>query len=77
MSLTELRVAINRGVVSDIAGSDELQLRRECTLKILVYINFWTQKQCLCYFEEYKHLEIFNQVACALINLVIAQVQML
>lgn len=31
----------------------------------------------MCCFKEYKHLEIFNQVVCALINLVIAQVQAL
>ncbi|CAI9566410.1 unnamed protein product, partial [Staurois parvus] len=34
-------------------------------------------RQCLCCFKEYKHLEIFNQVVCSLINLVIGQVQAL
>ncbi|KAH0521479.1 Ubiquitin carboxyl-terminal hydrolase 34, partial [Microtus ochrogaster] len=62
---------------SDIEGGDGLQLRKEHTLKIFAYINSWTQRQCLCCFKEYKHLEIFNQVVCALINLVIAQVQVL
>ena len=38
---------------------------------------FFSYRQCLCCFKEYKHLEIFNQVVCALINLVIAQVQVL
>ncbi|XP_029817497.1 ubiquitin carboxyl-terminal hydrolase 34, partial [Manacus vitellinus] len=63
--------------VSDIEGGDALQLRKEHALKIFAYINSWTQRQCLCCFKEYKHLEIFNQVVCALINLVIAQVQAL
>lgn len=63
--------------ISDIEGGDGLQLRKEHTLKIFAYINSWTQRQCLCCFKEYKHLEIFNQVVCALINLVIAQVQVL
>lgn len=40
-------------------------------------IFFFCYRQCLCCFKEYKHLEIFNQVVCALINLVIAQVQVL
>lgn len=31
-------------------------------------------RQCLCCFKEYKHLEVFNQLVYALINLVIAQV---
>ncbi|RXM97568.1 Ubiquitin carboxyl-terminal hydrolase 34 [Acipenser ruthenus] len=35
------------------------------------------QEQCLCCFKEYKHLEVFNQVVYALINLVVAQVQAL
>uniref|UniRef100_A0A8C3UPZ5 Ubiquitin specific peptidase 34 n=1 Tax=Catharus ustulatus TaxID=91951 RepID=A0A8C3UPZ5_CATUS len=63
--------------LSDIEGGDALQLRKEHALKIFAYINSWTQRQCLCCFKEYKHLEIFNQVVCALINLVIAQVQTL
>lgn len=63
--------------ISDIEGGDALQLRKEHALKIFAYINSWTQRQCLCCFKEYKHLEIFNQVVCALINLVIAQVQAL
>ncbi|NWQ77721.1 UBP34 hydrolase, partial [Columbina picui] len=64
-------------LVSVIEGADGLQLRKEHALKIFAYINSWTQRQCLCCFKEYKHLEIFNQVVCALINLVIAQVQAL
>ncbi|MGH0141434.1 UNVERIFIED_CONTAM: hypothetical protein FKN15_009228 [Acipenser sinensis] len=35
------------------------------------------EMQCLCCFKEYKHLEVFNQVVYALINLVVAQVQAL
>ncbi|MEQ2198048.1 hypothetical protein XENOCAPTIV_006905, partial [Xenoophorus captivus] len=30
--------------------------------------------QCLCCFKEYKHLEVFNQLVYALINLVITQI---
>ncbi|XP_018120315.1 ubiquitin carboxyl-terminal hydrolase 34 isoform X2 [Xenopus laevis] len=63
--------------ISDSEGSDGLQLRKEHALKIFAYINSWAQRQCLCCFKEYKHLEIFNQVVCALINLVIGQVQAL
>lgn len=63
--------------ISDVEGADGLQLRKEHVLKIFAYINSWTQRQCLCCFKEYKHLEIFNQVVCTLINLVIAEVQAL
>lgn len=42
---------------------------------ILFFLSYY--RQCLCCFKEYKHLEIFNQVVCALINLVIAEVQAL
>lgn len=34
-------------------------------------------RQCLCCFKEYKHLEVFNQLIYALINLVIAQISSL
>lgn len=34
-------------------------------------------RQCLCCFKEYKHLEVFNQLVYALINLVIAQISSL
>ncbi|KAJ7422952.1 hypothetical protein WISP_35954 [Willisornis vidua] len=74
-SCAELLEVLNE--ISDIEGGDALQLRKEHALKIFAYINSWTQRQCLCCFKEYKHLEIFNQVVCALINLVIAQVQAL
>ncbi|XP_069090498.1 ubiquitin carboxyl-terminal hydrolase 34 isoform X1 [Pleurodeles waltl] len=74
-SCTDLVEVLNE--VSDIEGGDGLQLRKEHAIKIFAYINSWTQRQCLCCFKEYKHLEIFNQVICALINLVIAQVQTL
>lgn len=59
-------------------GGDGLQFRKEHTIKLSAYINSWTWRQCLCCFKEYKHLEILNQVMCALINnLVIAQVRVL
>nr|XP_033794971.1 ubiquitin carboxyl-terminal hydrolase 34 isoform X3 [Geotrypetes seraphini] len=63
--------------ISDIEGGDGLQLRKDHTLKIFAFINSWTKRQCLCCFKEYKHLEIFNQVVCTLINVVISQVQAL
>ena len=31
-------------------------------------------RQCLCCFKEYKHLEVFNQLVYALINLVVSQI---
>lgn len=34
-------------------------------------------RQCLCCFKEYKHLEVFNQLVYALINLVITQINSL
>lgn len=34
-------------------------------------------RQCLCCFKEYKHLEVFNQLVYALINLVVAQISSL
>lgn len=34
-------------------------------------------RQCLCCFKEYKHLEVFNQLVYALINLVISQISSL
>ncbi|KAG2467434.1 UBP34 hydrolase, partial [Polypterus senegalus] len=39
--------------------------------------NFFPDRQCLCCFKEYKHLEVFNHVVYALINLVIQQIQAL
>uniref|UniRef100_W5NGU5 Ubiquitin carboxyl-terminal hydrolase 34 n=1 Tax=Lepisosteus oculatus TaxID=7918 RepID=W5NGU5_LEPOC len=63
--------------ISDADSSDGLQLKKEHALRIFNYINSWTQRQCLCCFKEYKHLEVFNQVVYALINLVISQVQSL
>lgn len=47
------------------------------TSGIFIFTFLFSYRQCLCCFKEYKHLEIFNQVVCALINLVIAQVQAL
>lgn len=47
------------------------------TSRIFIFTFLFSYRQCLCCFKEYKHLEIFNQVVCALINLVIAQVQAL
>ncbi|MGH0137143.1 UNVERIFIED_CONTAM: hypothetical protein FKN15_017489 [Acipenser sinensis] len=41
------------------------------------YLRTDIGRQCLCCFKEYKHLEVFNQVVYALINLVVAQVQAL
>lgn len=38
---------------------------------------FVVSRQCLCCFKEYKHLEVFNQLVYALINLVIAQINSL
>lgn len=47
----------------------------------LVYLALNTSvhvfRQCLCCFKEYKHLEVFNQLVYALINLVIAQISSL
>ena len=63
--------------VSDTEGGDGLQFRKEHTFKIFAYINVQTQRQYLCCFKEYKHLKVFNQVACAFNNLVTAQVQKL
>ncbi|XP_058880437.1 ubiquitin carboxyl-terminal hydrolase 34 isoform X1 [Acipenser ruthenus] len=63
--------------ISDADSSDGLQLKKDHALRIFSYINSWTQRQCLCCFKEYKHLEVFNQVVYALINLVVAQVQAL
>ena len=63
--------------VSDTEGGNGLQFRKEHTFETFAYINSWTQRPYLCCFKEYKHLEIFNQVVCALNNLVIAEVQVL
>uniref|UniRef100_A0A8C9UXP2 Ubiquitin carboxyl-terminal hydrolase 34 n=1 Tax=Scleropages formosus TaxID=113540 RepID=A0A8C9UXP2_SCLFO len=63
--------------VSDADSTDGLQLKKEHALRVFSYISSWTQRQCLCCFKEYKHLEVFNQLVYALINLVINQVQAL
>nr|XP_023680681.1 ubiquitin carboxyl-terminal hydrolase 34 isoform X2 [Paramormyrops kingsleyae] len=63
--------------ISDADSTDGLQLKREHALRVFSYISSWTQRQCLCCFKEYKHLEVFNQLVYGLINLVIAQVQAL
>ncbi|MGH0139449.1 UNVERIFIED_CONTAM: hypothetical protein FKN15_063912 [Acipenser sinensis] len=63
--------------VSDTDSTDGLQLKKDHALRIFSYINSWTQRQCLCCFKEYKHLEVFNQVVYALINLVVTHVQAL
>ncbi|XP_039594276.1 ubiquitin carboxyl-terminal hydrolase 34 [Polypterus senegalus] len=63
--------------VSEADTSDGLQLKKEQALRIFCYINSWNQRQCLCCFKEYKHLEVFNHVVYALINLVIQQIQAL
>ncbi|KAI4786493.1 hypothetical protein KUCAC02_037084, partial [Chaenocephalus aceratus] len=64
--------------VSDADGSEGgFQLKKEHALRVLGYISSWTQRQCLCCFKEYKHLEVFNQLVYALINLVIAQISSL
>ncbi|XP_011610930.2 ubiquitin carboxyl-terminal hydrolase 34 isoform X2 [Takifugu rubripes] len=64
--------------ISDADGSDGgFQLKKEHALRVLAYISSWTQRQCLCCFKEYKHLEVFNQLVYALINLVIAQISSL
>uniref|UniRef100_A0A4W5PMM7 Ubiquitin specific peptidase 34 n=1 Tax=Hucho hucho TaxID=62062 RepID=A0A4W5PMM7_9TELE len=60
--------------VSDADSTEGLQLKKEHALRVFSYISSWTQRQCLCCFKEYKHLEVFNQLVYALINLVIAQV---
>ncbi|KAG9350552.1 hypothetical protein JZ751_026918 [Albula glossodonta] len=65
------------GQVSDADSTDGLQLKKEHALRVFSYISSWTQRQCLCCFKEYKHLEVFNQLVYALINLVISQVQCL
>lgn len=52
-------------------------MKKEHALRVLGYISSWTQRQCLCCFKEYKHLEVFNQLVYALINLVIAQISSL
>ncbi|KAK2817528.1 hypothetical protein Q5P01_025719 [Channa striata] len=64
--------------ISDADGSEgSFQLKKEHALRVLGYISSWTQRQCLCCFKEYKHLEVFNQLVYALINLVIAQISSL
>ncbi|XP_062912032.1 ubiquitin carboxyl-terminal hydrolase 34 isoform X4 [Mobula hypostoma] len=63
--------------ISETESNEGLQLKKEHALKIFNYINSWAQRQCLCCFKEYKHLEIFNQVVYALINMVTAQIQAL
>ncbi|XP_070409718.1 ubiquitin carboxyl-terminal hydrolase 34 isoform X3 [Nothobranchius furzeri] len=64
--------------ISDAEGSEGgFQLKKEHALRVLGYISSWTQRQCLCCFKEYKHLEVFNQLIYALINLVIAQISSL
>ncbi|XP_056267031.1 ubiquitin carboxyl-terminal hydrolase 34-like, partial [Pseudoliparis swirei] len=64
--------------ISDTDGSEGgFQLKKEHALRVLGYISSWTQRQCLCCFKEYKHLEVFNQLVYALINLVIAQISSL
>ncbi|XP_034052612.1 ubiquitin carboxyl-terminal hydrolase 34-like, partial [Gymnodraco acuticeps] len=64
--------------ISDADGSEGgFQLKKEHALRVLGYISSWTQRQCLCCFKEYKHLEVFNQLVYALINLVIAQISSL
>ncbi|KTF99861.1 hypothetical protein cypCar_00023960 [Cyprinus carpio] len=60
--------------VSDADSTDGLQLKKEHALRVFTYISTWTQRQCLCCFKEYKHLEVFSQLVYALINLVIVQV---
>lgn len=44
---------------------------------IFFFFFFFVSRQCLCCFKEYKHLEVFNQLVYALINLVIAQISSL
>ncbi|XP_028316758.1 ubiquitin carboxyl-terminal hydrolase 34 isoform X2 [Gouania willdenowi] len=64
--------------ISDADGSEGgFQLKKEHALQVLGHISSWTQRQCLCCFKEYKHLEVFNQLVYALINLVIAQISSL
>uniref|UniRef100_UPI001CD8B406 ubiquitin carboxyl-terminal hydrolase 34-like n=1 Tax=Solea senegalensis TaxID=28829 RepID=UPI001CD8B406 len=64
--------------ISDADGSEGgFQLKKEHALRVLGYISSWTQRQCLCCFKEYKHLEVFNQLVYALINLVITQISSL
>ncbi|XP_028827085.1 ubiquitin carboxyl-terminal hydrolase 34 isoform X3 [Denticeps clupeoides] len=60
--------------ISDAENTDGLQLKKDHALRVSSYISTWTQRQCLCCFKEYKHLEVFNQLVYAIINLVIAQV---
>ncbi|XP_061685121.1 ubiquitin carboxyl-terminal hydrolase 34 isoform X2 [Syngnathoides biaculeatus] len=63
------------GRVSDADGSEGgFQLKKEHALRVLAHISSWTQRQCLCCFKEYKHLEVFNQLVYALINLVVGQI---
>ncbi|XP_055079983.1 ubiquitin carboxyl-terminal hydrolase 34 isoform X2 [Periophthalmus magnuspinnatus] len=68
-------------VLNEISDADSseggFQLKKEHALRVLGYISSWTQRQCLCCFKEYKHLEVFNQLVYALINLVIAQISTL
>lgn len=49
----------------------ELLFNASCIVSSSVF------RQCLCCFKEYKHLEVFNQLVYALINLVIAQISSL
>ncbi|KAK7930632.1 hypothetical protein WMY93_007027 [Mugilogobius chulae] len=68
-------------VLNEISDADSseggFQLKKEHALRVLGYISSWTQRQCLCCFKEYKHLEVFNQLVYALINLVISQISSL
>lgn len=54
--------------LSDTEGGYRVQLRKKHTFQLFAYINSWTERQCLCCFNKHKHLEIFNQVLCALIS---------
>lgn len=44
---------------------------------MVTFLLHSVSRQCLCCFKEYKHLEVFNQLVYALINLVIAQISSL
>ncbi|XP_051939696.1 ubiquitin carboxyl-terminal hydrolase 34 isoform X4 [Hippocampus zosterae] len=65
-------------VLNQISDADcsegGFQLKKEHALRVLAHISSWTQRQCLCCLKEYKHLEVFNQLVYALINLAVGQI---
>lgn len=74
-----------KNVRNNIAEPDVTVLRMKLFIhylgsflfKSFLFLLRCVSRQCLCCFKEYKHLEVFNQLVYALINLVIAQISSL